>query len=181
MFGSWEMGFFNELEKSKLIEFRIGFGTESKSGFTMEPDWRPVNVRLTSLSCIQEKNRKLLWSDEFTCDEQLQSLALGQFKFLPFREDPLEKEMATHSGMGEPHGLPSMGVHTVGTRLKQLSSSRLLCPWDSPGKKTGVGSHFLLQRIFLTQDSNPLLLCPLHWQADWILYHWPTWVPQSLA
>ena len=38
------------------------------------------------------------------------------------REDPLEKEMATHSsvlawripGMGEPGGLPSMGSHRVG-------------------------------------------------------------------
>ena len=29
------------------------------------------------------------------------------------------------------------------------------CPWDSPGKNTGVGCHFLLQRIFLTQGSNP--------------------------
>ena len=29
--------------------------------------------------------------------------------------------------------------------------ARLLCPWDFPGKNTGVGSHFLLQRIFLTQ------------------------------
>ena len=32
---------------------------------------------------------------------------------------------------------------------------RLLCPWDSPGKSTGVGCHFLLQRIYLTQGSNP--------------------------
>ena len=29
---------------------------------------------------------------------------------------------------------------------------RLLPPWDSPGKNT---CHFLLQRIFLTQESNP--------------------------
>ena len=29
---------------------------------------------------------------------------------------------------------------------------------DSPGKNTGVGCHFLLQRIFLTQESNPGLL-----------------------
>ena len=36
--------------------------------------------------------------------------------------------------------------------------TRLLCPWDSPGKNTGVGSHFLLQGIFLTQGSNPGLL-----------------------
>ena len=27
------------------------------------------------------------------------------------------------------------------------------CPWDSPGKKTGVGSHSLLQGFFLTQGS----------------------------
>ena len=33
-------------------------------------------------------------------------------------------------------------------------------PWDSPGKNTGVGSHFLLQGIFLGQESNPHLSCP---------------------
>ena len=31
--------------------------------------------------------------------------------------------------------------------------------WDSPGKKTGVGCHALLQGIFLTQGLNPC------WQA----------------
>ena len=36
-----------------------------------------------------------------------------------------------------------------------LQPTRLLCPWDSPGKNTGVGCHFL---IFLTQGSNPSLL-----------------------
>ena len=34
------------------------------------------------------------------------------------------------------------------------SLARLLCPWNSPGKNTGVGSHFLFQGIFLTQGSN---------------------------
>ena len=29
-----------------------------------------------------------------------------------------------------------------------------LCPWNSPGKNTGVGCHFLLQGIFLSQGSN---------------------------
>ena len=43
--------------------------------------------------------------------------------------------------------------------------TRLLCPWDSPGKNTGVGCHALLQGIFSTQKSNPHLLCLLHWQA----------------
>ena len=39
-----------------------------------------------------------------------------------------------------------------------LQSTRLLCLWDFPGKDTGVGCHFLLQGIFLTQGSKPGLL-----------------------
>ena len=33
-------------------------------------------------------------------------------------------------------------------------------------RNTGVGCHFLLQRIFPHQGSNPCLLCLLHWQTD---------------
>ena len=36
-----------------------------------------------------------------------------------------------------------------------LKPTRLLCPWDSPGKNTAVGCHFLLQGIFPTHGSNP--------------------------
>ena len=39
-----------------------------------------------------------------------------------------------------------------------LKPARLLCPWNSPGKNTGVGCHFLLQGIFPTQESNLGLL-----------------------
>ena len=35
---------------------------------------------------------------------------------------------------------------------------KLLCPWDFPGNSTGVGSHSLLQGIFLSRGSNPGLL-----------------------
>ena len=38
-----------------------------------------------------------------------------------------------------------------------LQPTRLLCPWDFPGKSTGVGCHFLLQEIFPTQGLNPTL------------------------
>ena len=34
--------------------------------------------------------------------------------------------------------------------LHELQPSRLLCPWDFPGKNTGVGCRFLLQGIYLT-------------------------------
>ena len=47
-----------------------------------------------------------------------------------------------------------------------LQPTRLLCPWDFPGKNTGVGCHFLFQGIFLTQGLNSYLLQEImHWQA----------------
>ena len=47
-----------------------------------------------------------------------------------------------------------------------LQPPRLHCPWNFPGKNTGVGCHFLLQGILLTQGSNPRLLCLLRWRVD---------------
>ena len=46
-----------------------------------------------------------------------------------------------------------------------LQPTRLLRPWDFPGKNIGVGCHFLLQGIFPTQGSNLRLLHLLHWQV----------------
>ena len=42
----------------------------------------------------------------------------------------------------------------------------VICPWNSPGKNTGVGSHSLLQGIFMTQGLNLGLL-----HCRQILYH----------
>ena len=39
-----------------------------------------------------------------------------------------------------------------------LQPARLLCPWNSPGKNTGVSCHFLLQGIFPTQGLNSSVL-----------------------
>ena len=54
-------------------------------------------------------------------------------------------------------------VHSL--RPLGLQPARLLGPWDSPGKDTGVGCHALLQGSFPTQGSNPGLL-----HCRWILY-----------
>ena len=48
----------------------------------------------------------------------------------------------------------------------RLLPARLLRPWDSPGKNTGVGCPALLQGIFLTQELN---LGPRHCRQT--LYH----------
>ena len=39
-----------------------------------------------------------------------------------------------------------------------LYPAKLLCPWDSPGKNTGVRRHSLLWGMFPTQELNPGLL-----------------------
>ena len=51
-------------------------------------------------------------------------------------------------------------------QLHGLQPARVLCPWDFPGKNTGVGCHFLLQGIFQMHRLNPGLL-----HCRQILYH----------
>ena len=65
--------------------------------------------------------------------------------YIPFLTPPWSASVgpSVMSDSGWPHG---------------LWSTRLLCPWDFPDKNTRVGSHSLLQRIFLTQGSNQHLL-----------------------
>ena len=48
----------------------------------------------------------------------------------------------------------SHSVVSDSLRPHRLQPTRLLCPWDSPGRNTGVGCHFLLQEIFPTKGSN---------------------------
>ena len=55
-----------------------------------------------------------------------------------------------------------------------LKPTRPLCLWDFPVMNTGVGSHFLLQGIVPTKESNLHLLlgrwilCTVTWEA----YRW---------
>ena len=46
-----------------------------------------------------------------------------------------------------------------------LQPASFLCPWDFPGKNTGVGCHALPQGMIPNQQLNPCLLYLLHWQA----------------
>ena len=45
----------------------------------------------------------------------------------------------------------SLQLHPTLCNLMDHRPPKLLCPWDSPGKNTGVGSYSLLQGIFPTQ------------------------------
>ena len=97
---------------------------------------------------------RLCWGTDYSC-------SLGQSHM----DSPL-------SVGGKAHSILSGCVYLV-TQLcltlcgpMDYSLPRLLCPWNFPGKNTEASSHFLLQRIFLTQRLNMHLLSLLHWQAD---------------
>ena len=45
-------------------------------------------------------------------------------------------------------------------RPHRQQPTRLPRPWDSPGKNTGVGSHFLLQCMKVKTESEVIQLCP---------------------
>ena len=47
---------------------------------------------------------------------------------------------------------------SVGPHRQQ--PTRLLRPWDSPGKNTGVGCHFLLQCMKVKSESEVTQSCP---------------------
>ena len=58
--------------------------------------------------------------------------------------------------------VPSNSCTPTGCRLPGSS-----CPWDFPGKYTGVGCHFLFQKIFLTHGSNPVSWIVGRFFTDW--------------
>ena len=49
---------------------------------------------------------------------------------------------------------------TDSVRPHRRQPTRLPRPWDSPGKNTGVGCHFLLQCMEVKSESEVAQLCP---------------------
>ena len=64
---------------------------------------------------------------------------LSDVMFIPVYEDEKVKESESEVAQSCP-------------TLCDPMDTRLLHPWDFLGKSTGVGCHFLLQRIFLPRD-----------------------------
>jgi len=55
-------------------------------------------------------------------------------------------------------------------RPQRRQPTRLPCPWDSPGKNTGAGCHFLLQCMKVKSESEVAQSCPtLHDPMDFSL------------
>ena len=94
--------------------------------------------------------------------------------FLPSFRDPLPYFL--HSPLstpGSPSACPLLGSPSLSlcsylcpaaaaaaAKSLRQQPTRLPCPWDSPGKNTGVGCHFLLQCMKVKSESEVTRLCP---------------------
>ena len=78
-------------------------------------------------------------------------LKLQYFGYLMRRADSFEKTLM----LGKVEGTRRRGQQTM-----RRQPTRLPRPWDSPGKNTGVGCHFLLQSMEVKSESEVAQWCP---------------------
>ena len=70
--------------------------------------------------------------------------------------------VAQYSGYSSVHDCMLSWFSRVQLFATPWTVAHQVCPWNPPGKNTGMGDHAFLQEIFLTQASNPHLLHLLH-------------------
>ena len=58
------------------------------------------------------------------------------------------------------YDLAVTSVMSDSVQPQRQQPTRLLHPWDFPGKSTGVGCHFLLQCMKVKSESEVAQLCP---------------------
>ena len=117
------------------------------------PSPNPYSSWSLSHSCVLERRQELRVTAVTTGKLWLSPVPLN-FQRL---EAPTRTAYDFASGLTTTHYYESLKAccQIVSNSLQPhgLQYARLFCPWDSPGKNTGVGCHFLLWGIFLTQDS----------------------------
>ena len=135
---------------------------------------------------LRRASQVVWWVKNLPAMWEMQEMQVGSLG----GEDPPEEGMATHSSILAFSMIQRMfylaqndhfhwvknfiwnscimyvcSVTSSSLRLYRPQPPRLLCPWESPGKNTGVGCHAFLRGIFPTQGSNPGLP-----HCRWILY-----------
>ena len=84
----------------------------------------------------------------------LQHLELT-YLYLPNTDTDMESMLSKSVGQSMPSSESVSPSVASDSEPMDCNPSRPLCPWDSPGQNTGVGSLSLLQGIFPAQGSNP--------------------------
>ena len=132
----------------------------------------PLNITTQIQVVSQNVHMQVPWSLSLSSDGPLPKSSVPHEMVSPFTQLP-KWSCSVMSDSLWPHG---------------LYPTRLLHPWDFPGKNTGVSCHFLLQGIFPTQGSNPglphckqMLYCLSHQESyhpvtQVISFSTPIWI-----
>ena len=129
--------------------------------FTKGPMWQETEGCLQPIACEELKPQSKKPQTSESCLKPMNEVGSG-FSQAESQDDcSLWKTKSQKTQLSVSRSVVSDSLWPHG-----LQPARLLCPWNSSGKNTAVGSHFLLLGIFLTQGSNPSLL-----YCRKILYH----------
>ena len=122
---------------------------------------RKSNFLLTLKSLLQDRAPKLnTLSGNLTSPWSILSLLDG-FNNSESSNSLLDAKQKVSESESIGHSVVSNSLLSHG-----LKPTRLLCPWNSLGKNTGVSCHSFLKEIFPNQRLNLGLL-----HCRWILYH----------
>ena len=174
----------------KYGSFIISPSNEYSGLISFRMDWLDLlAVQGTLKSLVQNHNSKasILWCSAFFIDQLSHSymlLLLSLFSRIrlcdPIDSSPPGSPFLGFSRQEHWSGLPfpspmhasekwkwSRSVVSDSLRPHGLQSTRLLHPWDFPGKSTGVGCHgettALTRWTFVGKGMSPLLICCLGW------------------
>ena len=92
---------------------------------------------------------------------------------IKLRSPALQADASTSEPLGKPCYYCCYWVTSVvsdSVRPHRQQPTRLPRPWDSPGKNTGVGCHFLLQRMKVKSESELVQSC-LTLKTPWTTAH----------
>ena len=132
-----------------------------------ENEGRPLGTGRASHLPLRQQREKVKRQNR----SEVQSGSLSSLPPCPRTRDSTVQEIREALGAGRvwrghnKASAHSQAVKSDGFATLWTVAARLLWPWDSPGKNTGVifrSYHALLQGIFPTQGSNPSLLNLLH-------------------
>ena len=124
-------------------------GLQSMGSLRVWHDW--ATSLYFSLSCIGEGNGNPL---QYSCLENPRDGGAWWAAIYGVAQSQTRLKQLSSSSSNEVKKRKCQLLSHVWLFLIPWTEASLLCPWNSPGRNAGVGSHSFLQGIFPTQGLN---------------------------